>query len=164
MSDAERAARPSVVYRTGRLTKEDYNEAIETLIGARDEDPSKMCGSCHDTGHTAETCHHNPLVLARRGGKKEHEFRCFHCGGVFEDSVAQEHFGRNEYEEPACIKAVNNYDALHDIVKTLVELQDATKQHFDLKMIMQKMSVLEMAKALLLEIDGPSQLTQTSNR
>lgn len=117
MAESKHTIEPSVVYRTGRLIKRDYDEAIETLIGARDEDPSKMCGSCHDTGHTAETCHHNPLVLARRGAKKEHEFRCFHCGYVFTGDAAQEHFGQTEHDEPACLQATNKalLEALNDI-------------------------------------------------
>lgn len=102
---SEESLRPSVVYRTGRLTKEDYDEAIETLVCARDEDPSKCCGSCGDGGHTAETCHHNPLVLARLGAKKEFEYRCFHCGEVFNGNAAQEHFGKTECEDPSCLSA-----------------------------------------------------------
>jgi hypothetical protein len=51
----------SVVYRTGPLTLEDYDEAIEALKDARAElehfengGAVPCCGVCQDTGHTAD--------------------------------------------------------------------------------------------------------------
>lgn len=61
----------SVVYREGPLTADDYAEAIADLQRAAEQDKcrSMCCSVCEDTGHTAEHCHHNPLVLARRRRK-----------------------------------------------------------------------------------------------
>jgi hypothetical protein len=58
----------SVIYRgTGRPTVEDYEEAILALLdGMRQLTPDgENCRICHDSGHQAWECHHNPLVVAR---------------------------------------------------------------------------------------------------
>jgi hypothetical protein len=58
---------PTVVHRTGRPTVADYDEAIETLRIAKTQIvmDGKNCAVCHDSGHQAWECHHNPLVRAR---------------------------------------------------------------------------------------------------
>lgn len=96
MSDIEL----SVVFRTGPITERDYDEAIEYLQEA------KRLGTtgcpCGDSGHSAESCHHNPLLQARRGAAKDHEFRCFHCDQVFSKETAREHFGNDENGHAKC--------------------------------------------------------------
>lgn len=93
----------SVIYRTG-LEARDYREAIQALKDAMKQDKhrSEGCTVCYDSGHTAEQCHHNPLVMARRAAKSVRVWRCFHCDAVFTDAEkAAEHFGRRD-EAPAC--------------------------------------------------------------
>jgi len=93
---------PGVLYRGG-LEKSDYDEAIQALIDARDENPSISCGVCHDGGHISNQCHHNPLVMARRAISAADVWRCFHCNAIFTDPVeAEQHFGRNPHETPKC--------------------------------------------------------------
>jgi len=67
MGDRERFLRASVIYRD-TLTDHDYEEAILALHQAmRQADLLRVgCAICEDTGHTAEQCHHNPLLLARK--------------------------------------------------------------------------------------------------
>ncbi len=87
----------SVIYRTG-LEDRDYDEAIEALQDAKkqrkDGNLSKGCTVCWDSGHTADQCHHNPLVMARRAVATTRVWRCYHCDAVFTDyDKAAEHFG-----------------------------------------------------------------------
>jgi hypothetical protein len=58
---------PSVVHRTGRPTFADYEEAIADLQHAQIqlEPDGQNCSVCHDSGHQAWECHHNPLIRAR---------------------------------------------------------------------------------------------------
>lgn len=103
---------PSVIYRTGPLTSEDYDEAIEGLVAARkafDETPGG-CPVCWDSGHFADQCHHNPLLIAREyaANRDAQYWRCFHCGEVFsieQEAAAREHFGKSEDEVARCLSA-----------------------------------------------------------
>lgn len=110
----------SVIYRPKDYSKYAYDEAIEALRGARDEDPAACCGSCGDTGHTAVNCHHNPLVMARRAVRSQEKWRCFHCNGVFRTSEeAEKHFGETHDEHAKCLTlAVLNQSEV--IVQALV--------------------------------------------
>ena len=86
-----------VVYRTGRPERSDYAKAISDLnLAATQLRPDgAACAVCGDSGHQAWECHHNPLVMARRGARKGREWRCFYCGLVFYDPIsAEEHFGK----------------------------------------------------------------------
>lgn len=99
----------SVVRRggSGRITAEEYDEAIRDLQAARTQlqPDGNCCAVCEDTGHQAWECHHNPLVMARRGVKAEMEWRCFHCGVVCHtEKAAIEHFGRSEDEVARCLR------------------------------------------------------------
>lgn len=119
-SSALDGLRPSVVYREGPLTPEDYQEAIDFLVEAKQnlESGHHFC-PCGDAC-SINSCHHNPLVMARREAKKQEEFRCFHCGGVFTtDEDCREHFGEKQDALPACLK---NTALLIALVKTSVEL------------------------------------------
>jgi uncharacterized C2H2 Zn-finger protein len=94
----------SVIYRTG-LSDRDYDEAIEALQDAKKQSDHRGdgCSVCFDSGHYAEQCHHNPLVMARRAAAAINVWRCFHCDQVFTDAKkAQEHFGKREDERPKC--------------------------------------------------------------
>lgn len=96
----------SVVYREGPLTADDYAEAIADLERAtkQDECRSMCCSVCEDTGHTAEHCHHNPLVLARRYAAATKIYVCFHCGyEARNEDEARAHFGATEDEVARCI-------------------------------------------------------------
>jgi len=91
----------SVVRReaSGRITAEEYDEAIRDLQDAKMQlqPDGNNCAVCHDSGHQAWECHHNPLVMARRGVKAELEWRCFHCGTVCHtQEAAVAHFGKPE--------------------------------------------------------------------
>lgn len=99
-----------VIYRTG-LSDRDYDEAIEALQDAKKQPLylSRCCTVCHDTGHTAEHCHHNPLIMARRAARVARQWRCFHCDAVFTDAkAAEDHFGFAGESKPACERDVLN--------------------------------------------------------
>jgi hypothetical protein len=97
--------RPGVLYRPGRPSREDYEESIADLRDAMTQlaPDGDNCAVCHDSGHQAWECHHNPLVMARKAVALESAWRCFHCDAVFTDEdAARAHFGRNEFEDAAC--------------------------------------------------------------
>lgn len=98
----------SVVHRRGPLTEADYREAIADLERAILQ-PGLVhlcCSICEDTGHTAEMCHHNPLLLARRWSEATSVWRCYHCGFVAtNDEEALDHFGYNSTVKPKCLRA-----------------------------------------------------------
>lgn len=102
----------SVCYRTGRLTEADYDEAIKDLEQARQQERDRMagrgaafCAICEDGDHTAESCHHNPLVLARRMAAASGVWNCYHCGYVaYNDEEARAHFGNHDDEVVKCLK------------------------------------------------------------
>lgn len=99
---------PSVVYRDGRLTARDYEEAIQALRDAATqlEPDGRNCVICHDGGHQAAECHHNPLVMARRYATASDVWKCFHCGiGFITELGAQAHFGSSEEEIARCLVA-----------------------------------------------------------
>jgi hypothetical protein len=126
--------RASVVYRCGRLTAEDYDEAIEQLLAARTqlEPDGRGCVVCGDSGHQAMECHHNPLVLARRYAKAENVWVCFHCGETFTASDdARRHFGPELEPAPRCASAATRViaaarrlaeDAGEDVARGIVEI------------------------------------------
>ncbi|CAE6822220.1 hypothetical protein R70006_06256 [Paraburkholderia domus] len=93
--------------RSSFLTAEEYDEAIRDLQNAKTQlrPDGNNCAVCHDSGHQAWECHHNPLVMARRGVKAEMEWRCFHCGFVCHTAeAAVEHFGKSEDEVARCLR------------------------------------------------------------
>lgn len=95
----------SVVHRRGPLTKADYSEAIGDLKRARMQDRIAhiCCSVCEDTGHTAESCNHNPLVLARKWSEATSVWCCYHCGFVAtNEEEARDHFGFNEQVPSKC--------------------------------------------------------------
>lgn len=101
----------SACYRVHRpATEADYREAIEALESARRQifggyRQAVGCAVCEDSGHTAEQCHHNPLLLARERAAALGTWRCWHCG--FEATTqeeAQAHFGKTCDELARCIK------------------------------------------------------------
>lgn len=102
----------SVCYRTGAPTIEDYDEAIQELESAkvdlrwkRERFALPCCFVCEDTGHTAEHCHHNPLLLAREWAKATNVWQCWHCGFVATNAdEAEEHFGKSEDEVAKCLR------------------------------------------------------------
>jgi len=97
----------SVVHRRGPLTKKDYSEAIGDLKRARMQDKIAhiCCSICEDTGHTAETCNHNPLLLARKWSEATSVWVCYHCGFIAtNDDEACEHFGFNEQVKAECLR------------------------------------------------------------
>ncbi len=103
---------PSVIYREGPITCADYTEAIAALRCARAQLESmdgghgqSGCAVCEDGGHTAEACHHNPLVVARRVAWADGAFRCWHCSFVARtQDEGSEHFGLNDEATPQCIE------------------------------------------------------------
>lgn len=103
-----------VIYRGkafGRITAEDYDDAIAELREAKTqlEPDGDNCHVCHDSGHQAWECHHNPLAMARQAAHMRHQWRCFHCGDVFTDEkLAAEHFGSRGDEKPAACGAMLN--------------------------------------------------------
>lgn len=107
------AAVHGVCYRTGPLTVDDYNEAIKDLMSAKSDLVYKIAGRpvdgcfiCEDSGHTAESCHHNPLLLARERAAAKSVWQCWHCGyEARTEADAIEHFGRTEDEIARCISA-----------------------------------------------------------
>src|SRR5690606_34399800 len=65
------------------------------------------CFICEDSGHTAENCHHNPLLLARSYAQATKIWCCYHCGFVaHNDEEAREHFGPDDQSEAACAAAL----------------------------------------------------------
>src|SRR5262249_46042352 len=66
------------------------------------------------------SCHHNPLVMARRGAAKNEEFRCYHCGAVCRtDEECREHFGTKQDALPSCLK---NTTLLIPLMKAAVQV------------------------------------------
>ena len=70
---------PSVVHRGkawGRITAEDYDEAIQDLQQAKTQlqPDGDNCHVCHDSGHQAWECHHNPLAMAREASKMRYQW------------------------------------------------------------------------------------------
>ncbi|WP_445222227.1 hypothetical protein ACKWRH_21465 [Bradyrhizobium sp. Pa8] len=97
----------SVVHRRGPLTAADYREAISDLARAMVQEQVKhiCCSVCEDTGHTAEQCEHNPLVLARKWSQATRVWCCYHCGFVAtNDEEARDHFGFNEQVKAKCLR------------------------------------------------------------
>lgn len=105
VGDRERFT-PSVVYRDS-LTSADYDDAIFALHQAKQQDQMLKigCSICHDSGHIAEDCHHNPLLLARKWLAATSVYRCFHCGYVaLNDAEARAHFGNSDDEVARCVR------------------------------------------------------------
>lgn len=94
------------------LTDADYDEAIADLQNAKAQrqaiargEYQPGCAICGDSGHTGGTCHHHPLILARKWTTAKSIFNCYHCGFVTTtDEQAREHFGTCEAETAKCIK------------------------------------------------------------
>lgn len=107
--DDETISMASVSYRQGRLTVEDYDEAIQDLQLARAQlvgGERTSCAICEDGDHSSESCHHNPLVLARRWARASKVWCCFHCGYIaYTDAEAKAHFGSSEDEVARCLVA-----------------------------------------------------------
>lgn len=96
-----------VCYRPGKPTIADYDQAIESLQAAREQlrmGDLMGCGVCGDTGHAPQDgCHHDPLILARQWAAATAVWQCYHCGFIAtNDQEAREHFGKDEFEQPAC--------------------------------------------------------------
>lgn len=106
------AFEPAVCYRHGDFSPEAYDEAIQALTDAKNQRASMAkgeyqsgCSVCSDTGHTVESCHHDPLQLAREGALSHMQFRCYHCDFVCTtDEEAKEHFGSSEAEIARCLR------------------------------------------------------------
>lgn len=102
----------AVAYGSGPLTVADYDSALAALRAARAQlrsaargEAQTACAVCGDVGHTADACHHNPLVLARRGAREGTTWRCYHCGERFQDAErAEAHFGTREEEVARCLR------------------------------------------------------------
>lgn len=117
----------SVCYRDD-WTEEAYIEAIEALDASRKQLLSEArgeyqpgCSVCSDSGHTASSCHHNPLILARRWAMATHIHTCCHCGFIATtEDEDREHFGKSEDEVAACLTK-----RADDAVKALVEAAKA---------------------------------------
>lgn len=89
------------------ITPEDYDEAIEALLQAKSQlkPDGNNCSVCGDSGHQAWECHHNPLVMARKGAKSEYQWRCFHCGFFcYDEQTARAHFGQTDAEVARCLE------------------------------------------------------------
>ena len=121
----------SVCYRDD-WTEEAYDEAIEALGAAKQQLLSEArgeyqpgCAVCSDSGHIASSCHHNPLILARRWATAMHIHTCYHCGFIATtEDEARQHFGKCDDEVAECLarKADN-------AVKALVEAAKVTPHH-----------------------------------
>lgn len=96
----------SAVYRDGPITPELYDEAIEDLQNARRaliEGDHMGCRVCEDSGHGANMCHHNPLLLARKWAAATRIWQCWHCGFIAtNDEEGRAHFGEHDGELPSC--------------------------------------------------------------
>jgi hypothetical protein len=100
-----------VCYKSGEPTLADYDEAIKDLRAARRElksgDKRWGCSICTDSGHSADMCHHNPLLLARQWAKAKGVWQCWHCGFIAtNDADAVEHFGKSEQDIAKCSTAI----------------------------------------------------------
>lgn len=101
---------PGVCYRNG-YDPRDYEEAIHDLRMALQQRNSMLrgeaqmgCEVCGDSGHTVESCHHDPLKLARRYTEATSIWVCYHCGTVCRnDEEAKAHFGSSEDEVARCL-------------------------------------------------------------
>ena len=84
------------------FTEKDYLSAIRKLKrGMAQLQPNGYpCFICGDTGHQAWECHHNPLVAVELAEK----YQCYHCGRIFSEEDAEEHFGKSEDEVARCLQ------------------------------------------------------------
>lgn len=100
----------SVIFREGPIGRADYLEAI-SLLHAAIKQPELAhwgCSVCEDSGHTAESCCHNPLVAARKWARATAVWACYHCGFVAtNDEEAQDHFGKSDLETAKCQRERN---------------------------------------------------------
>ena len=89
-----------------RFCASDYKNAIRKLCdGLTQLEPDgENCAICGDCGHQAMECPHNPLVQMARP-----EYKCFHCGEELNGKAAEEHFGIDEFQTPACIQALREH-------------------------------------------------------
>lgn len=106
----------SVCYCSGPLTVRDYDEAITDLLAAKhalQRGERGGCDVCGSDEHWPSECDHNPLRLARKCAEAKRVYRCWHCG--FEartEAEGLEHFGRSEFEEPACRRPFRTMDEI----------------------------------------------------
>lgn len=105
---------PAVCYRTGPLTVRDYDEAITDLLAAKhalQRGESGGCDVCGSDEHWPSECDHNPLRLARGYVAARRVWQCWHCGyEARTEAEALGHFGRTEFEEPACRRPFRTMD------------------------------------------------------
>lgn len=94
---------PSVIYRNGIPTENDYEEAIGILQQALSQlEPNSLgCVICNGSDHQAYECPHNPLVVARELTKAL--YTCFHCGEHMNEKQALAHFGPDGSHEATCL-------------------------------------------------------------
>jgi hypothetical protein len=108
----------------GDATDEHYAEVIALLELARAQMRSmragkaqRECDVCGDGGHTAEECHHNPLLLSTvgRDALLGTVWKCFHCGAIYcDEESAERHFGTTPEWPAACIAGVPAYEPSTD--------------------------------------------------
>ena len=125
--------RPSVIYRE-ELTVDDYNEAIAALEDARGQlrPDGHNCAICHDSGHQAFECHHNPLLVARQWARATSVYQCWHCGYVAtNDAEAAAHFGKTDEEVAKCVGAPPSPEMLAEL-KEWRRLRDPSILHANL--------------------------------
>lgn len=120
-SGSDASKRTSVVFRGEPWTpimESDYDEAIQALQVAKTQSPDdEKCNLCHEPGHHAWECDHNPLAMARAAVQAKGwegnalPWRCFHCGEVFgNETSAARHFGHHSNRKPAaCVEMMNQY-------------------------------------------------------
>jgi len=134
----------SVVHRRGPLTKADYSEAIGNLKRARMQDKVAhiCCSVCEDTGHTAETCHHNPLLLARKWSEATSVWCCYHCGfTATNDAEALDHFGYNNQVKPKCLRRPLTQAEIDHVKEAFVRFYPDSDAHTEVSAtILQKLT------------------------
>ncbi len=90
--------------RLGPIGIGDYQRALKALadgVGQLEPD-GNVCAVCGDNGHQAWECHHNPA----RAMWVQWGYRCYHCGGLFFDKAAADHFGELDEQRPVACNAL----------------------------------------------------------
>lgn len=138
-----------VCYREGPITRADYDEAIQSLIDARDLTDSLGCPVCHDA-HSAAQCHHNPLVLARQWAAATNVCVCFHCGFVAtNDQEALAHFGPPVRQDKAICQSGPESQLVKDLAMVVVRVcRRLSRFDPDLKTHKQAMDFLKRKRLL----------------
>jgi hypothetical protein len=121
----------AVIGATYMKTIDNLRIALEQHTNIMYGDEPTECAICHNTEHSVHTCPHNPMYMMNLGAQfiQGHIFRCFHCGGVFNDrDSAREHFGDEVEIAVRCIQLRDTpaRERIHELCVQTLKDRDAS--------------------------------------